>query len=104
MKIPNVAPGLYRVGAEQNTRLESARTGPVESAASLRPALSENFTEARPREEEKTLARPRHEVHFYGEERRKQQRRQQKRPVLLDTRLKQRRQEAAPSQVVNFDI
>lgn len=104
MITPIDAPGLYRVGGEQKTPVESTRTGPVESASSLRPALSENFTEARQRAEEKTMAAPRPAVIVQGEERRKQERRRTQRPVLLDTRLKQRRQDVAPSQIVSFDI
>jgi hypothetical protein len=104
MRIPIEAPGLYRVGGEHRMPLESTRTGPVANAAGLRPALSEHFTEAQRHEEEKTMEAPRHEVNFHAEERRKQERRREQRPALLDTRLKQRRQEAARSLVVNFDI
>jgi hypothetical protein len=104
MRIPIEAPGLYRVGGEHRMPLESARTGPVANAAGLRPALSEHFTEARRREEEERLEAPRQEAIVHAEERRKQERRHEQRPVLLDTRLKQRRQEAARSLVVNFDI
>jgi hypothetical protein len=104
MRIPIEAPGLYRVSGEHTMPMESTRTGPVESAARLRPALSENFNEARRRDEEKKLKAPRQEAISFIDERRKRERRQAQRPALLDTRLKQRRQAATASQWVDFDI
>lgn len=106
MRIPIDAPERYRVSTEQKTQAESLRSGPIEGATGLRPTLSEHFTEAHTRDENEaqTTQAPHQRAPFYGEERRNRERRQEKRPVLLDTRLKQRRQDAAPHRIVNFDI
>ena len=96
---------------------EGTRAEPVESASRLRAALAQAFAQRRlpygkgtavkgrgeragkPENDEGSSARA-----ASGGERRHHDRRQQAQPVLLDTRLGQRRQDAARSAPVNLAI
>jgi len=109
MRIPIDALAFYVSEGEHKAHAESTRTGPVEGSAGLRPALSQPFSEQQhtfENDKNATLSRrtPFEYGGLYGEERRYHERRKQNLPALLNTRLKQRRQEPARYPIVNFDI
>ena len=109
MRIPIDALAFYPSEGEHKAHAESTRTGPVEGSAGLRPALSHPFSEQQHTFENDKNAALSRRTPFeyggrYGEERRQHERRKQNLPALLDTRLKQRRQEPARYPIVNFDI
>lgn len=103
MRIPMETLAFYPSESEQKSLAEKARKGTIDASAGLRSTLSNSVPE-KPRAKKaarKSLPPP-ESVHH--EERRQHERREKTRPVVLDTRLGQRRRETRSGPSVNFEV
>ncbi|MEI7614653.1 MAG: hypothetical protein WCK63_17270 [Betaproteobacteria bacterium] len=107
MNIPQEVLPHYLSESERKAIAEKTRTGPIDASAGMRSTLSQAFHE-KPQGEpvlDKTARHPRHSAWTsHDPDRRHNERRQKKQPVVLDTRLQQRRREALLHPSVNFEI
>ncbi len=107
MIIPQEALTSYLSESERRLFAEKARMGAIDASAGLRSTLSQAYQRKIPAgENNQKTARQLRQPPATGHdpERRQHERRQKKQPVVLDTRLQQRRREVLLYPSVNFEI
>lgn len=107
MRIPTENPAFYLSESEHKAFAEKTRTGPIGASAGLRSTLSDSVPEKPCVDKSgKKVSRkkPDQQDVIRNDERRQQERRERSLPVVLDTRLKQRRREIRLHASVNFEI